>query len=287
MKNNKHFIRSVTVFIIFSFILVGVSPIFLADNKKISINSDLIEYNLEIYEKEEINCCSVNLTKAQINAMDVIFGKVYTKLKFVKNKEELLLLIKEALILLREQGIISDSIGNKVLKYILDTVKEKPVYSKFIDISDVKNSDCFIIGKTFYTRFWDGNTNISFGWVDLFNDKDVYESPAIGWIFTYGSNGFKSFLGNLYGQIRIVSQRIILPLWTGIIDRYYHVGIRNFIGIKLSGLFLSRYIGFASFVSIDNEPFYIPSINLDYKNDFIYSNFVKIFERFPFIHRLI
>ena len=72
--------------------------------------------------------------------------------------------------------------------------------------------------------------------------------PAIGWVLTFGSNGFKMWRGSFYGQLGTFT--VDYPLWL----RYFNIGVKNFIGFKIQGTLFTHMFGNADEVSLDYEP---------------------------------
>lgn len=92
------------------------------------------------------------------------------------------------------------------------------------------------------------STDISLGYCHFYNEGKEYDCrPTNGWIWTNGTNGVKSWEGDMFGK---AGARII-DYWDG--SNHNYIGVKEFTGICFGG----KYFGHASHVKIKigQDPF--------------------------------
>lgn len=259
------------------FVSIAFAPCIDANASKTSVDNELVEISIEICEIDGAQEQIIQLSEQDIGELEVIFDDMKLKLDNVNTKQETAKIFNDAVLSLNEFGLLPNDMSvQEVLQLVTNSNHEAITLDKINDRTqlggnDDENFDCFIVGKTSNTMFFNPgwhilfsnippililvNCIISFGWERWDNAGGGWSrEPASGWVWTNGLNGVKTWEGDsLWGDLG--SHYFFYPYgpsgyWY---EFWYQKGATGFTGIRIMGLSGFRFFGTASHVSITNE----------------------------------
>jgi len=249
MKNSCY--KKTLVFGIFVlFIGIAVVPgitaqIYVTNNNSLETYAEeLIECPIEIYGIEGLLKYTVMLTQQQIDELDVLFNNIKADLNNVETEEATITIFNNAIVSLDELGLLPADMSVEEVQQLIVNCNVNAGELNLQYVEDKENFDCYILGRTSNTYFKGKEGDIAFGlyyWMYLTGGMRM---PAMGFVWTIGSNGVKIWLGQFMGKLGIVKEGD----WEYEGWRYY-IGAEGFKGYKIKILFITYILGNASHVA--------------------------------------
>lgn len=209
--------------IILLFVGLGIQPAF-AEMPIDSDNSELVEINVEIYEVDKTYNHTVMLTRKQAEELDILINNIETELESADNSDEAKKIFKDKIVLLKELGLIPDSISLSEAQDLVIGEKQNPrvvniferYYNKNLKILNNDSSIlCLLAGKTINTVFI-GPITFLLG----------FNAALILARFLFFSGRIKDFNPNLYSPYYNL-YRLRMVFWLAL------AGILNFLPLKI------------------------------------------------------
>jgi hypothetical protein len=265
-------------------ICIAFMPVINGNFGKKFSDKDLVEITIDFCGIANIREQNIQLSKQEVDDLDVLFNDIKLKLENVNGNQEIVEIFNNAVLSLNDFGLLpSDMSVEEVQKLVTNSFRETVTLNERftnyqLDNNNNENFNCYIFGKTSWTTFykpkWDGEFiyfrnlklflislygEISFGiehWDWNGGSGDHYKEPAVGWVWTNGTNGVKTWSGDsLWGNL--VVDHFEYSSFGGVyyIEEDFFRGVTGFTGIRIRGFLIApnRFFGRASHVSIVTE----------------------------------
>ena len=240
--------ESITLFVIFSLLSIGFTPL-------IPAKEETQEYTLMVPNIFGIKKQQISLTSEQSGKLDSIFDDLQEQLQDADSVQETKLLYKRAIDTFVDSGLLSKSDAFLTKKLLFSDIVDKfySVLDKRLCLdSDIENRNCYISGESTYSiffrpilwRIWPIKNglfrllfsnfffshyvyfaDISFG-LESIIDQETSITWSSGWVWTNNTFGNKSVDGQFRGSL---SKIALLPFHLDCLHCF--LGVYFFIGI--------------------------------------------------------